>query len=378
MHAQILTNRNVSKTLGYHEQKVIHGKADYLLAENFLKDRDQLSRKDKLFHIQRLTSLSQRARQVTLHILINFHPDDKLSNEKMAILAREYMQKIGMEQRPYLVYRHYDAAHPHMHMVGSAIREDGKAIDLYELINGRSARITKEMEIEHSLVKWEFQQQHIEKYASLKDAQKIRYGHDPMAESITRVLNDVIDKYKYTTLAELNVILRLYNVKALRGQPTSRLYQKKGLLYCTLNEKGKTIGQPIKASAFYNKPTLAYLENKFTVNQSLRQPDRSRITNAIDWSLGKYSLDLPALRTALQKEHITTILQKDRSGQPVNIWYLDQQTHSIFEGAALGDRYRVQSLQQRCITSQAYKEQEQHRQQRQKDRGHNLDQSWSL
>ena len=378
MYAKIGTNKNISRTLSYHERKIIHGNAELLLSANFMKDQEELSRKDKLFHFQRIIALSQIAKEVTLHIFLNFHPDDKLSNQQMSTLAQEYMQKAGLGERPYLVYRHNDTVHPHMHVVSTTIKDNGRSMELHDLKFKESDLITQELEIKYSLLKWEKGKERQAEYATWNNAQRIRYGQDPIHPAMTHVLNVVIDKYKYTSLQELNAILRLYNVRALRGQPSSVLYKKKGLLYCALDEKGKTVGQPIKASAFHNKPTLKNLEKRFAFNLSLRQPYQSRITNAIEWTLAKRSLDLAALRAALQKEHITTILQKDRSGQPLNIWYLDQQTHCIFDGAALGDRYTAQGLQQHCMSEQAYKEQEQQLRQRRQQQSNDLDQSCSL
>jgi hypothetical protein len=364
MYAKIGTNKNISRTLGYHEQKIIHGKAELLLAANFLKDTEELSRKDKLFHFQRIISLNHRAQKVTLHIFLNFHPDETLSNQKMSTLAEEYMQMAGLGERPYLIYRHNDTIHPHMHVVSTTIKDNGRKMELHNLKFHISDEITKELEIKHSLVKWEGHKNRQAEYASWINAQKIRYGQDPIHPAITNVLNVVIDKYKYTSLSELNAVLRLYNVRALAGRPDSRLYQKKGLLYCALNDKGRTVGQPIKASDFYNNPTLKNLENKFRLNQCLREPHRLRVTTAVDGLFVRQSLDLPAFRAALlQKEQITSVVQKDKSGQPQNIWYIDQKTHCIFDGADLGGRYTIAAIQQRCVSEQAYRQQQQLRQQ---------------
>ena len=72
--------------------------------------------------------------------------------------------------------------------------------------------------------------------------------------------------YKYTSLAELNAVLKLYNVLADRGGDTSRIYKNGGLVYRVLNEKGAKVGVPIKASSIYNKPTLQMITAKFAQN----------------------------------------------------------------------------------------------------------------
>ena len=46
-----------------------------------------------------------------------------LNKEKLCAIAETYMKAIGFEKQPYLVYRHYDAGHPHIHIVSTNIGE---------------------------------------------------------------------------------------------------------------------------------------------------------------------------------------------------------------------------------------------------------------
>ena len=61
------------------------------------------------------------------------------------------------------------------------------------------------------------------------------------------MLNRVLKTYKYTSLPELNAVLKLYNVMADRCSENSMVYQNRGLLYCILDDNGKPVGVPIKA-----------------------------------------------------------------------------------------------------------------------------------
>jgi len=70
-----------------------------------------------------------------------------------------------------------------------------------------------------------------------------------------------------------------------------------------LDGKGTRAGVPIKASRFYDKPTLKKLEKKFAANEIKRQTDKSRIKNAIDNVFLKNNIIiLPQLGKQLQKE----------------------------------------------------------------------------
>ena len=120
--------------------------------------------------------------------------------------------------------------------------------------------------------------------------------------AIFNVLNTVQSHYKYSSLAELNAVLKQYNVLADRGNENSRIFLTKGLVYRVLDEQGKPIGVPIKASSFYNKPTLKFLEEKFEGNQVRKISDKSKVKNAIDTVLFRErALPITELERRLQK-----------------------------------------------------------------------------
>jgi hypothetical protein len=73
----------------------------------------------KLLRFERLNALNDRASTKTIHVSLNFDPSEKFTDEKLNEIAEVYMQKIGFADQPYLVYKHTDAGHPHIHIVSS-------------------------------------------------------------------------------------------------------------------------------------------------------------------------------------------------------------------------------------------------------------------
>jgi len=71
-----------------------------------------------------------------------------------------------------------------------------------------------------------------------------------------------------------------------RGKEDTKMYEKRGLIYTALDDKGNKIGTPIKASDFYSKPTFKYLEQKFMQNEPLRQMHQQKLKIALKWTLG--------------------------------------------------------------------------------------------
>jgi hypothetical protein len=159
--------------------------------------------------------------------------------------------------------------------------------------------------------------------------------------------------YKYASLAELNAVLKQYNIVADRGSEDSRIYKSGGLVYRVLDTDGKKVGVPIKSSLIYSQPTLKNISTKFTQNEADRQKHKRRIMNAIELLLLKRpNQSLEALSQALQKEKIRVLFRQNDAGAIYGITYVDHHTKCVFNGSHLGKQYSANGLQQRCNQEQ--------------------------
>ena len=98
------------------------------------------------------TNLNPRVSKVVGHISLSFSTQDspKLSNEFMTQAAREYMEKMGIKDTQYIVGRHFDKEHPHVHIAFNRIDNNGKTIsDRNDRF--RSEKICKELTAKYSL-----------------------------------------------------------------------------------------------------------------------------------------------------------------------------------------------------------------------------------
>ncbi len=344
MVARINTSKSISKALNYNEDKLRKEKAEILFASGFLKDADKLNFYDKINHFERLTSLNDRAVTNTLHVSLNFDPSEQLSNDKLTAIAERYMQQIGFGQQPYLVYRHHDAGHPHIHIVSTNIQKDGKRISMHNIGRNQSEKARKDIEKEFGLVKADSKKISDTFKVLPVNASKVVYGKSETKRAIANVLMVVLNQYRYSSLPELNAVLKLYNVVADRGAEDSRMFQQKGLTYRVLDEKGNTVGTPIKASAFYMKPTLAYLEKKFDENESLKTPLKKKLKAAIDWQLNKPPSNLAVFIKALEKENISTVLRTGKDGVIYGITYVDHKNKAVFNGSNIGKAYSAKAI----------------------------------
>ena len=351
MVAVIKAGHSMHRIFNYNENKVKEGVAQCIGAENYPLNADEMGTKMKLNFLLKCIGLNENVQRNSVHISLNFDTSETaMPDEKMMEIAKAYMQKIGFGQQPFLVYRHHDAGHPHLHVVTTNIQADGSTINLHHLGIRKSEPARKEIEKMFSLVEANSRQK--KEVFQLKpiDVRKVQYGRTDTRRAITNVLDAVLEKYRYTSLPELNAVLRQYNVMADRGSESSRTFKSGGLVYRVLDEQGNPIGVPIKASDIYSRPTLKILETKFRVNEAKRLPHKARVKNAIDMALfGKKGLAIEALVAVLKKQGIDTVLRKNEEGLLYGITYVDHPTQCIFNGSALGKQYSAKAIQERCL-----------------------------
>lgn len=64
------------------------------------------------------------------HISLSFAPEDtpRLNDAFMAEVAKEYLQRMGITDTQYVISRHKDQPHGHVHIVYNRVRNDGSAL----------------------------------------------------------------------------------------------------------------------------------------------------------------------------------------------------------------------------------------------------------
>jgi hypothetical protein len=349
MVAVIKTSSSLHRIFNYNEQKVKAGVAECIMAANYPKDLKDLTLRNKLIRLLNQAALNENVTRNSVHISLNFDSSEKLPHDRLRKIAATYMEQIGFSQQPYLVYQHHDAGHPHIHIVTVKVLIDGSRIDMHNIGRNQSEKARKEIEQSFGLVKAEDSKQRQACELKPAPAQKVQYGRSETKRAIANVLEAVLKNYRYTSLPELNVVLQQYNVAADRGSENSRIYRHKGLTYHILDENGKKIGLPIKASDFHSKPTLKFLEERFALNETARLPYKPRVKNAVDLALLKQpTQSLESLIKSLEKEGIHACLRKNGEGLVYGITYVDHRTKSVFNGSALGKQYSAKAIQERC------------------------------
>lgn len=128
------------------------------------------------FNMQR--KLNSGLGQAVGHIALSWSPNDKakLNDEVMVEIAKDYLQRMKIDNTQLLIVRHKDRQHPHLHIIYNRVNNDGKTIaDNFQ--RQKSIKICKSLTLQHGLfVAQDKQQVNRER---LKGIDKIKYElHD--------------------------------------------------------------------------------------------------------------------------------------------------------------------------------------------------------
>lgn len=118
------------------------------------------------------------------HISLDFAHEDtpKLTDGLMTEIAREYMKRMGIVNTQYIVCRHTDREHPHLHIVANRVDNDGNTIsDRNDAI--RNVAVCKALTREYGL---HFSKGKVNvKRDRLRGKDKVKYQiHDAVKEAL--------------------------------------------------------------------------------------------------------------------------------------------------------------------------------------------------
>ena len=326
MVVRMRTGKSIRGALSYNEEKVRNGDAELILASHFSRDISEMGFSEKLLRFEKLNELNDKTKTNTLHLSLNFSPDDQLfspdgelDTEKLQQIAADYMERIGFGNQPFLVYYHSDTGHPHVHIVTSTIRQNGKSIYLHNLAKRMSEPARIAIEEEYGLIKAKGRKEVV----SEKN------------DSISNIVTRVILQYKFTSLEELNAILRQYNIKADRGAANSSMFLHNGLAYCRIDNAGYKIGNSIKASAINSFAILNGLNKKFEQNRLAKIAYQKEVQRKV-LSVFQQSSSSALFVHTLKKREIGCSVQYEEDGSISKISFIDHRTKSVFSCDELG------------------------------------------
>src|ERR1700743_3426713 len=129
------------------------------------------------------------------HIVLSWSINDaaKLNDQVMVDLAKEYLHKMKIMDTQYLVVKHNDREHPHIHLIYNRVDNNGKTIsDNFQ--KQRNVQVAKDLTLKHGLYMAAGKEQ--VKRLQLKGADKVKYELFDAIRSISKKVKSVDELIK--------------------------------------------------------------------------------------------------------------------------------------------------------------------------------------
>ncbi|MDO5395574.1 MAG: conjugal transfer protein MobB [Bacteroidales bacterium] len=278
-----------------------------------------------------------KTKKPVLHISLNPHPDDKLTEQQYEIIAREYMDKLGFGEQPFIIYKHMDIDRHHIHIVTVNVNEQGKRLN-QDFLYRRSKKITTELEEKYNLHKAQR-----EKISPDTPIRKV----DPSGDIKRQVANSVKMvgmRYKFQTIGEYNAILSLYNVRCEQtdGRVNGREYH--GLVYFATDDSGKTIATPFKASRLGKFASRTAIDGRFERTKVKIDvvPTKRKVADVI-----AVATDKADFIAKLKARNIDVVLRYTDEGRIYGVTFIDHNTMNVLNGSRLGKEFSANAINER-------------------------------
>ena len=334
MIAKISATENLGGALGYNFKKVEKGEASILLAAELYQDKEGTYTMAEVFaDMQALIPEKCRTKKTVFHCSLNPHPDEKLSNETLMQIAREYMEALGYGKQPYIVFKHNDIAREHIHIVSLRIDGEGKKInDKFE--KRRSKQITDALERKYSLIPSSKVTDR-----EMKEVSKIDTTKGNIKEQVAETLLSVLKHYEFCSLGELNAILSVYNLAVEEVKTEFRGKKYEGLIYVPTDDKGGKISTPIHASDIGRGVGYTAVQNRMQKSKQAIKPLIPTIRNKVLQTMRTSPNTEKELRQRLEGQGLRVVIRKNDNGRIYGITFIDDEQGVALNGSRLGKGY---------------------------------------
>lgn len=334
MIAKISATENLGGALGYNFKKVDKEEASILLAQGLYQNKEERYTMAEVFaDMEALIPEKCRTKKMVFHCSLNPHPGEKLSDETLMQIAKEYMEALGYGKQPYIVFKHNDIAREHIHIVSLRVNSKGQKInDKFE--KRRSKQITDALERKYGLVP---SSKITDK--AVEETPKIDTTQGNIKEQVASILRMVMEHYRFCSLGELNAILGKYNLAVEEVKTEFRGKKYDGLVYVPTDDKGNKAGTPIHASDIGRGVGYTAVQNRMQESRQAVKPLIPSVRNKVLQTMRTSPNTEKELRQRLEEQGLRVVIRKNDNGRIYGITFIDDEQGVALNGSRLGKGY---------------------------------------
>lgn len=342
MVAKISVGKSLYGALAYNGEKINEAKGRLLATNKIFNDGTGTVDINRAMNdFRSYMPEHTKVEKPVLHISLNPHPDDVLTDTELQDIAREYLEKLGYGNQPYLIFKHEDIDRHHLHIVTVNVDENGRRLN-QDFLYRRSNRIRKELEQKYGLHPAERKNLRLDNPLSKVDA-----SAGDVKKQVGNTVKALNRQYRFQTMGEYRALLSLYNITVEETQGNVRGREYHGLVYSVTDDMGNKVGNPFKSSLFGKSVGYEGVQKQFARSkQQIKERKLADITGRTVLSVLESTYDKDKFVSRLKEKGIDTVLRYTEEGRIYGATFIDHRTGCVLNGSRMGKELSANALQE--------------------------------
>lgn len=345
MVANIRTGATVGGALRYNEEKVNRRQAEVLFWNRMLDPFDtagRMSHERCMASFKPFLQANRRTTNTVFHVSLNPSPEDRLTDEQLGEIAREYMERMGYGEQPYIVFKHGDIAREHLHIVSLRVDSTGRKIsDSHEY--DRSMSILRDLEQKYGLHP-SVKGQELQDREGLR---KVDYQKGDVKQQVSSTVRSCLRHYRCASFGEWRTLLEAFNVSTEERIGTIGGRDYAGMIYGALTDDGYGIGTPFKSSRIGKDVGYEALQRYYERSKTaLKEP------GALDGLRGKIADGMARSSSRaefcerLHDTGVDAVFRLNAAGRIYGVTFIDHAQGIVANGSLLGRNFSANAFEQ--------------------------------
>ncbi len=274
------------------------------------------------------------------HITLNLPHGEHLDDAAFLDVSNEYMQQMGYGEQPFVVVRHNDTKHEHVHIVTTNVDGSGKVLGIF---NSHRRNMATQWYLEKKFGLSPSPGTKQQRELPLYRLPELQFGMDPSQGTkfyLQDVLNGILQKYKVRSFGELAKLVEPYHIEIKHTRAESG---RVGVAYGLNNQKGYRT-RFINGSTVHPSLSGPKLQKIFEANTKtkLLPMHRKRLLKQIETTYGLFKAIRPDELAEILKEYQDIDIKLDRKEDTIEGYTNHDKSGFVFTESELGQSIRME------------------------------------
>jgi hypothetical protein len=273
------------------------------------------------------------------HITLNLPLGEHLDDNTFQAVSREYMEQMGYGEQPFVMVRHNDTGHEHVHIITTNVDDDGKVLGIFNSYR-RNVATQRYLEKRFGLSPSPRTKQQRE--LPIYRLPELQFDMDPAQGTkfyLQDVLNGILQKHKVRSFGELAKLVKPYHIQL---RQIKNISGRIGVAYGLDNQKGYRT-RFINGSTVHRSLSGPKLQKVFEANSKskLLPMHRKRLLKQIETTYGLFKSIRPQGLPEVLKEYQDIEIKLDRRGDVIMGYTIYDRSGYLFTERELGQNMRM-------------------------------------